>query len=53
MERKEANDWVSACKNLKVAGSKGRGKPIMYDLESMFGWGYEGYGAKDRDGNGP
>ena len=23
------------------------------DLESAVGWGYEGYGAKARDGNGP
>ena len=29
VERKEVDDWVSACRNLKVAGSRGRGKPRM------------------------
>ena len=24
----------------------------MDDLESTVGWGYEGYGTEDRDGNG-
>ena len=27
VERKEVNDWVSACRNLEVAGSRGRGRP--------------------------
>jgi len=25
VERKEEDDWVSACKNIKVLGSRGRG----------------------------
>ena len=30
VERKEVNDWVSACsRNLEVAGSRGRGRPKM------------------------
>ncbi len=29
VERKEVNDWVSACKNLEVTGSRGRGRPRM------------------------
>ena len=29
MERKEVDDWVSACRNLEVAGSRGRGRPRM------------------------
>jgi hypothetical protein len=29
VERKEVNDWVSACRNLDVAGSRGRGRPKM------------------------
>ena len=29
VERKEVNDWVSACRNLEVAGSRGRGRPRM------------------------
>ena len=29
VERKEADDWVSACKNFEVAGSRGRGRPRM------------------------
>ena len=49
VERKEVNDWVSACRNLEMAGSRGRGRPRM----TWRGWGYEGYGAKARDGNGP
>ena len=28
-EQKEVDDWVSACRNLEVAGSRGRGKPRM------------------------
>ena len=27
VERKEVDDWVSACRNLEVAGSRGRGRP--------------------------
>ena len=27
VERKEVDDWVSACRNLKVAGSRGRSRP--------------------------
>ena len=27
VERKEVDDWVSACRNLEVAGSRGRGNP--------------------------
>ena len=29
VERKEVHDWVSACWNLEVAGSRGRGRPRM------------------------
>ena len=29
VERKEVNDWVSAVRNLEVAGSRGRGRPKM------------------------
>ena len=29
VERKEVDDWVSACMNLEVAGSRGRGRPRM------------------------
>ena len=29
VEQKEVDDWVSACRNLEVAGSKGRGRPRM------------------------
>ena len=29
MERKEVDDWVSAYRNLEVAGSRGRGRPLM------------------------
>ena len=29
VERMEVDDWVSACRNLKVAGSRGRGRPRM------------------------
>ena len=29
VERKEVDDWVSACRNLKAAGSRGRGRPRM------------------------
>ena len=29
VERKEVLDWVSACGNLEVAGSRGRGRPRM------------------------
>ena len=29
VERKEVNDWVSACRNLEVAGSRGTGRPRM------------------------
>ena len=29
VERKEVDDLVSACRNLKVAGSRGRGRPWM------------------------
>ena len=43
---------VSACSNLEVASSRGRGRPKLA-LDSAVGWGYEGYGAKARDGNRP
>ena len=26
---REVDDWVSACRNLEVAGSRGRGRPKM------------------------
>ena len=52
VEQKEVDDWVRACRNLEVAGSRGRGRP-KDDLKSAIEWGYEGYGAKARDGNGP
>ena len=29
VERKEVDDWVSACRNLEVTGSRGRGRPNM------------------------
>ena len=29
VERKEVDHWVSACRNLEVAGSRGRGRPRM------------------------
>ena len=29
VERKEVDDWVSACRNLEVADSRGRGRPRM------------------------
>ena len=29
VERKEVDDWVSACRNLEVAGSRGRGRQRM------------------------
>ena len=29
VERKEVDDWVSTCRNLEVAGSRGRGRPRM------------------------
>ena len=29
VERKEVDDWVSACRNLEVAGSRGTGRPRM------------------------
>ena len=29
VERKEVGAWVSACRNLKVAGSRGRGRPRL------------------------
>ena len=29
VERKEVDDWVSACRNLEVVGSRGRGRPRM------------------------
>ena len=29
VEQKEVDDWVSACRNLEVAGSRGRGRPRM------------------------
>ena len=29
VERKEVDDWVSACRNLEVAGSRGWGRPRL------------------------
>ena len=29
VERKEVDDWVNACRNLEVAGSRSRGRPRM------------------------
>ena len=29
VEQKEVDDWVSACRNLEVVGSRGRGRPRM------------------------
>ena len=29
VERKEVDDWVCACRNLKVAGRRGKGRPRM------------------------
>ena len=29
VERKEVDDWVSACRNLEAAGSRGRDRPRM------------------------
>ena len=29
VEWKEVDDWVSACRNLEVAGNRGRGRPRM------------------------
>ncbi len=29
VERKDVDDWVSACRNLEVAGSRGRDRPKM------------------------
>ena len=29
VERKEVNDWVSACRNFEVVGCRGRGRPRM------------------------
>ena len=29
VERKEVDNWVSACRNLQVAGSSGRGRPRL------------------------
>jgi hypothetical protein len=29
VERKEVDDWVSGCRNLKVADSRGRSRPRM------------------------
>ena len=52
VERKEVDDWVSACRNLEVAGSRGRGRPRI-TWESTVGWGFEGFGAEARDGNEP
>ena len=30
VERKEVDDWVSACRNLQVTGSRGRGRLSMH-----------------------
>ena len=29
VERKEVDDWANTCRNLEVAGSRGRGRPRM------------------------
>ena len=51
VERKDVDDWVSACRNL--SGGQQRQGQAKDDLESSVGWGYEGYGAKARDDNRP
>ena len=50
---KEVDHWVSACRNLEVAGSRGRPRltwraRLDEDMKDM-----EGYGAEVRDGNEP
>ena len=52
VKRKEVDDWVSACRNLEVAGSRGRGRPRMTWRAQLDG-DMKGYGAKARDDNGP
>ena len=37
VERKEVNDWVSACRNLEVAGSRGRGRPRVTWIARLDG----------------
>ena len=37
VERKEADDWVSACRDLEVAGSRGRGRPKMTWIARLDG----------------
>ena len=46
------HDWVSACRNLEVAGGRGRDGPRMTWRTRLDGdvKGY-GYGAKARNGN--
>ena len=29
VEQQEIEDWVSACRNLEVSGSRGKGRPII------------------------
>ena len=50
--QKEEDYWVSAGRNLEVAGSRGRGRPRMTWRARLDG-DNEGYGAKAGDGNGP
>ena len=37
VERKEKDDWVSACRNLEVAGSRDRGRPQMTWMARLDG----------------
>ena len=37
VERKADGDWVSACRNFEVAGSRGRGRPRMNWRERLEG----------------
>src|ERR1043165_5048192 len=34
-KRKEECDWVSACRNIKIAGSRGRGRPKKAWMECV------------------
>jgi hypothetical protein len=53
VERKEVDDWVSACMHLEVAGSRGRVRPMMIWSAQLDGdmreRGLRPEMAKDRD----